>query len=294
MPFNITTKASAAFKTLFGRSHTSNANELYNEATPAWVQLSAGQVFGEVIPGTAANTALTAFLTCPLTAISTSSGLAYQAVYPVGHAKAGQPVNNIVLQSYGLTYRPILKLSGTEIPPLDATNWFIQGSSGIVVSETALNLGTNGTVDVYVYQGKMVQDQLTALSSGVTSASSPGIVYSCADSVVQGSVVSVDSNRHVSPIDITANSPPQVAIGVASNVTGSSGSKTCTVLADTNEVLVTQMPSGVAAGDKLYLASTGSYVKTIPNGSGHRVWQVGVAGDANHLVVKLVFVKANP
>lgn len=171
MAFLSTTQFKAAFKLLFGKTHTSNDKELVNEAKSGWVQLAATQIFGQEIPenpATAVSTGIAEYVECDLVLDSTSNGLSYQAVYPTGHAKAGQSVKSIIPSSFGSGYRAILLSNGSEITPLDSRNWFLTTSSGVVTSETALAL-VSGKLQCWIYIGKTVQESMASSTGNVNT-----------------------------------------------------------------------------------------------------------------------------
>jgi hypothetical protein len=194
MAFLDTTMAKAAFKKLFGRAHTGNSKELGNESIPSSVVISYQDVFGQYIDSTpsvaiAANVALACTSTNHFNLVldPSSSGKAYFVTVPsdIGHpiksiinptTKAyyatGDRVQRIISSQYGIDYRAILKNNGTEVPPLDSSNWFLDVYAGTLCSETSLGL-TNGTLECYVYVGLMLKEVIDDLqtSSGGGSGS---------------------------------------------------------------------------------------------------------------------------
>lgn len=197
-------KASYAFKALLGRAHTSNDRELYNEAIPSGIIVSGTRVFADKIvpnPNDPANTGIVSgpfLLTleavlgsdtqsigtylayrCKLGGIVPGSltgkinpltGVAYQANDYVG---------NIIPQSFGDNFRPILYSDSSatfEIPPSSSADWFIDCFSGVIVQEaggdgTPFILGGNGRLKAYVYTGRFVTDALAAAGTGGSSLS---------------------------------------------------------------------------------------------------------------------------
>jgi hypothetical protein len=194
MAFLDTTMAKAAFKKLFGRAHTANSKELGNESIPSSVVISYQDVFGQYInsnPATAVAAGIA--LNCTgtnhfdLVLDPSSNGKGYFVTVPsdAGHPIkshinpstgvnyiTGDRVQRIISSQYGLDYRAILKNNGTEVPPLDASNWILDVYAGVLCSETNLSL-VNGTLECWVYIGSMLKEVIEELqtSSGGGSGS---------------------------------------------------------------------------------------------------------------------------
>jgi hypothetical protein len=224
MAFSANTMYRAAFKILFGKSHTSGAKDLVNEAKSAFVQLGANQIFGQTIdpiPANAVAAGVAEYVICTLVLDATSAGLSYQATYPIGHPLVGQNVTNIIPQSYGDPYRAILKNNGTEVPPLDASNWFLTGSSGVVTSETALSLVT-GTLEVYRYKGQMVLDRLNT----ATVAANIEVITLSSTNIANG-YVDLANVAALDTVTLNIQATTQIyGVDYTVNLTGGVGGKT--------------------------------------------------------------------
>lgn len=199
MAFLDKSKANYAFKSLLGKSHTSNGRELSNEAIPSGIILSASRIFADAInstPGNSANAGIVSELvTLVLEAVAgsdtqtTGTPQAYRCklggsvptslsgkVNPITGANyaANDYVGNIIPQSFGDAFRPILysdAAATVEIPPSSAADWFIDCFAGIVVQEgyddgSAFNLGANGRVKAYIYTGRFVTEALQSAAGG--------------------------------------------------------------------------------------------------------------------------------
>ena len=193
MSFLTTTLAKAAFKKSLGKAHTSNEKDLANEALPSSFTLSSKDIFADDIPklpsvAVSQGIALECKDIYPLdlSLDETSNGSAYFVVVPDDPAhplktidnpltglqyKTGDRVTRIIPQFYGDRYRPVLKKSGLEIPPLASENWFLDSFAGVLTSEVDLNLGSVGTLECYVYIGTMLNN---AVNDIVLGGGNPG------------------------------------------------------------------------------------------------------------------------
>lgn len=179
MTFLIDTLAQAAFKKLNSVAHTSNTKTLGNESEPSGITTAATTIYAKNISSTPATAIATgaASTLIPFSLIldSSSSGKSYvvKIATVAGTSLAGQinpktgavyvngdRVGNFISPQFGSGYRAILKNNGTEVPPLDSSNWFFDYFAGIITSEVDLNL-TNGTISGYVYIGEYLQDAIT-------------------------------------------------------------------------------------------------------------------------------------
>lgn len=181
MTFETESLAKYAFKKILGASHTGNAKDYANEAVPSDLTISSQIVFVESIPSTPPGASDSKIIVCTtgqdgeleLDLDGSSNGKAYFVEVPTGHELtnhtnpetgvnyiAGDRVRRTIPKSFGSSYRPLLKDNGAEVPPLDASDWFLDENAGIVVSETDLSLGATGTLACYVYVGKTIDDWL--------------------------------------------------------------------------------------------------------------------------------------
>lgn len=193
MAFTETSLAKAAFKKLFGKAHTSNDKDLGNESVPSSLPINLGDVFGELIPQTAAQAILDGIaLDCTgsnklsLTLDNTSNNKAYYVTIPSGthplksltnpstgtFYATGDRVTRIIPSSFGTDYRPIMRRGdGTEIPPFASEDWFVDTFAGVVTSEDPLSLGSTGTLECYIYVGKMLDEIVTDINQNINAVS---------------------------------------------------------------------------------------------------------------------------
>jgi hypothetical protein len=189
-----TSKASSAFKLLQGKAHTSNLNELANEAISSGITMSAQRIFAENIHPTPNNSSnvgiVSAEIVLVLEAVSGSdtnqvgTPRAYRTklggsvpaslvgkINPVTNAvyAINDYVGSIIPQSFGVDFRPRLysdAAATVEIPPSSAADWFIDCFAGVVTQEgqsegaSGFTLGANGRVRAYVYVGDFVSDAI--------------------------------------------------------------------------------------------------------------------------------------
>lgn len=282
MAFSNITQYKAAFKLLFGKAHTANAKDLVNEAKAAAVSLGASQIFGEAISSTPSQAVLDGVaehVVCDLSLDSTSNGLSYQAVYPTGHSLVGQNVLGIIPQSFGDGYRAILRTNGsTEVTPLDARNWFLTPSAGVVTSESALSL-VSGTLDCYVYVGDSVQTRLDGIGTS-TEALTMGVAVSDRQVVfVQGSdVIGLGSNASAAVLG--------KRIGIAAATTGSSLEGPVYMKQGTEVTFPAGTFTGLLDSDIFVSATPGSWEDDISGFSaGNEVIRLGKVKTAEILIL---------
>lgn len=193
MAFLETSLAKAAFKKSFGRAHTSNDKDIGNESIPSSLPINLRDVFGEAIPSSASQAVLDEVaLACvganklSLTLDPTSNNKAYFVTVPASahplkslinpitgvNYTTGDRVTRIIPSSFGLDYRPIMRDGGgTEIPPFASEDWFLDSFAGVVTSEDPLNLSTTGTLECYVYVGKMLSDIVVQIGDNINAVS---------------------------------------------------------------------------------------------------------------------------
>lgn len=177
MAFGNDTKRNVPFKKVLFKAHTSNDKEFFNEAETSNIQVPIDSIFAEAIPsasGAAVASGVAELVEFRLELDGTSNGKAYLAYYPDDHALSGQRPRNIIPQGFaGDDFRAILLDNGTEIPPLDARNWFWDTGAAIVTSESDLSLGSTGTIRAFRYTGQFL-DQLLASGSFGTGGGGTG------------------------------------------------------------------------------------------------------------------------
>jgi len=190
--FDTDNLAKAAMKKLFGKAHTGppvgegGTKDLPNESVASSTTVASSTVYGESIPLTPPGASTSAIRVCTsgvegeldLTEDGSSNGNTYYVTVPTGHDllsytnpetgsnyQVDERVQNIIPASFGSGYRPIPKDNGTEIPPTDASDWFLDDKAGTLTSETDLSLSTTGTIACYVYVGDMVSDHIESTSN---------------------------------------------------------------------------------------------------------------------------------
>lgn len=193
MAFILDTFARSAFKRLVGKSHTSNGRDPANEPFASTYTLSAQTIWAQKIhevPGDASNAGIVSdLLTLNLEPIS---GTANSGKYAAYRCKLGSTVpaslvgkinrktgaayapndyvGDIIPLSFGLGFAPRLFKGAVETPPLDASDWFVDASAGIVTQEEdnptyMIDYSTTGTLQCYVYIGTYVADSLSGLAA---------------------------------------------------------------------------------------------------------------------------------
>jgi hypothetical protein len=198
MTFVVDSKANIAYKRVLGKAHTNNSRDPANEPYSSKNFTLAQDAWGDTIhttPGDASNSGVVSdLLTLELQAVSGTDGTGgipssylcklggsvpaslvgkINPLTGVAYA-AGDRVGNIIPQYVNDNYRPKLFLNGVETAPLDASDWFIDCSAGIVTQETDVpanmkNYTTNGTVQCYVYVGKTVSQKISEVQAAATA-----------------------------------------------------------------------------------------------------------------------------
>jgi hypothetical protein len=198
MAFSVDSKAGFAFKSILGKAHTSTLREYANETLLSGVTVDAARVWASSIPkdaATAVSQGLAVLVTglsldpvsgAVVSSIQTSYRLKLPGAVPAGLVGKINPltgvayangdyVGNTIPESFGNTgasdYRPILYGNGVEIPPLDASDWFLDPFSGTITREgggdSDNTWATPLTMSVYVYIGDMVEGVLDYILSQI-------------------------------------------------------------------------------------------------------------------------------
>lgn len=190
MSFLLDTFARTAFKRLIGKSHTTDLRDPANEPIPSTFTISAQDIWAKKInpdPANAANSGIVSeLLTLVLEPVSGTANSGKYASYrcklngSVPTSLSGKTnrltgavytgtdyVGDIIPQSFGDNFRPKLFKSGVETPPLDASDWFLDTSAGVISQEednvaAMIDYSTGGTVQCYVYIGTYVTDAITS------------------------------------------------------------------------------------------------------------------------------------
>lgn len=196
MAFVLDTFARSVFKRLLGKSHTSGTRDPGNEPFPSTFTLSAQTIWAQKIhptPSDASNTGIVSDLvTLSLDPVSGTNNTGKYAAYRcklggtvpaslVGKVNrktgaiyaANDYVGDIIPGQFGEDYTPRLFAGAVETPPLDASDWFVDASSGIVTQEEdspafMIEYGSTGTLQCYIYIGQFVADSLSGIVAGAT------------------------------------------------------------------------------------------------------------------------------
>ena len=186
MAYILDTFARAAFKRLVGKSHTSNTRDPANEPIASNFTIAAQNVWAsKVTPGAScvsalvtltlegvsgtANTGKYASYRCKITG-SVPASLVGKTNRQTGAVYAvGDYVGDIIPQSFGDSFRPKLFKGAVETPPLDASDWFLDPSAGVITQEedatgSMIDYSTTGTLQCYIYIGSFVSDVLVSQS----------------------------------------------------------------------------------------------------------------------------------
>jgi len=188
-----------ALKKLFGKIHSGNTKQPANESVASQISISANQIIGQEInsaPATAVSDGIVEVLEIDLVLDATSNGKSYRGYFPAGYSGffgggvASTPVGDttfvvpfffnssgVLLNNLG-GYSPRLFDNSSEIFATDSSDWFFDPFASVVTSEDDLNLGSTGTMYVYLYIGDTIQDHISNESNphNVTARQVGGIV----------------------------------------------------------------------------------------------------------------------
>jgi hypothetical protein len=196
MSMILDTFARAAFKRLVGKSHTTNSRDPANEPFASSYTLSAQTIWAEKIHPTPLDSSNEGIVSGLLTLVlEPVSGTANSGKYAAYRTKLGGTVpaslfgkinrktgaeyaandyvGDIIPQSFGVDFAPRLFKGAVETPPLDASDWFVDASAGVVTQEEdspsyMVDYSTTGTLQCYVYVGSYVADSLNGIVAGAT------------------------------------------------------------------------------------------------------------------------------
>jgi len=206
MSYDAKTERLISIKKLSGKAQTSNDKGLSNEGLPSGLTLSSNTVFGQTIttsPSAAGLYTITGqveYLRFPTTFIAgsdTSSGRhGFEMKLPsdyeanTSNAKAGtypfindQEINitsgslQLVPPSFAITYeaKPFYggtsaKDSGTQIPVLDARDWYLDYFNGIIFQQDPPGTGDHSNnpdyVEAFLYIGDMLDTVVASAGGG--------------------------------------------------------------------------------------------------------------------------------
>lgn len=280
------TKANVAYKRILGKGHTSNRREHFNEPYSSSFTLTSAEIFGDAIdpdPNAPGNAGVVSDLVTlelePAVGVDTAYLAKIGAVVPpslVGVVNpvtglpyaAGDRVGHIVPERFGKDFRPILKDDGTEIFPLDASDWFVDAFAGIVTQEDdadspLLNLGNTGTLDCYVYIGRYVLDRLGggsatgtvrtyAFNAPMRVPSSTGLLYlRSGDVPTSAAPIVVTAAADLRSSSIRVNSPDPSRSYMVEFMVNGAVVDTLSIASGNDSNLKTTMSGSVSAGDEI-------------------------------------------
>jgi len=215
MAYDAKTQRLISLKKLAGKAQTSNDKDLANEGLPSGVTLASNTIFGESITTAPSNTSLytitgkVEYVRFPTTFIAgsdTSDGRhGFELKLPSDYesnssnTKAGtypfqnnQVINitsgslQLVPPSFATSYeaKPFYggtgtKDSGTQIPILDARDWYLDYFNGILFQQDPPGTGDHASnpdyVEAYLYIGNMLDTVVT--DAGGSGGGDPGAQY---------------------------------------------------------------------------------------------------------------------
>lgn len=202
MGYDAKTQRLISLKKLAGKAHTSNDKDLANEGLPSGVTMAVDTVFGETITTTPSSTALytitsnVEYIRFPATFIAgadtingrhgfelklpsdyeTHSSNPKKGTYPFLN---DQVINatfgalQIVPTSFSSDYEPkpfyggtSVKGSGTQVPILDARDWYLDCFNGVLFQQDPPGTGAHSEnpdyVEAYLYIGDMLTEKLVS------------------------------------------------------------------------------------------------------------------------------------
>ena len=206
MSFITNTKANIAFKTILGKAQTSNDRDPANEPAVSKFLMSAQDIWADKIhstnPSDSSNSNVVATgdgtngrMKLALTPVSGTNnyGSKYSSYYitvpsPIpaqlsgvinprtGSVYAvGDVVGNIIPASFGSSYgvyAPKPFANNVEVPPSDASDWFVDSYAGILTQETDSPSSmidytqSNSRIECFVYIGKFISEKISGLGVG--------------------------------------------------------------------------------------------------------------------------------
>ena len=215
MSYDAKTERLISLKKLAGKAQTSNDKGLANEALPSGITLSSNTVFGDAVSTAPSNASLYAitgkveyvrFQVSYIAGSDTSSGRhGFELKLPADYesnssnTKAGtypfqnnQAINitsgslQIIPPSYATSYeaKPYYggtnaKDSGTQIPLLDARDWYLDYFNGVFFQQDPSGTGDQADnpdyVEGFLYIGDMLDTVVSSISGG--GSGDPGAEY---------------------------------------------------------------------------------------------------------------------
>jgi len=203
-------QAQIAFKNLLGKSQTSDAFGVSNEAYGIGFEVQSKDVTIDKISATSSATTvqngLAVQVRVDLSVDAASGGKAYTSIWPASltgrildsigdpnnsllpfeygkgsfkNIKAGDRVTNLISNGISSDYRAILRDSSlNEIPPLDPKEWIYQYNSGIVYLDLPnASPSTPKYIDVFYYIGTRLSDFSTKTQTNIRVSATGSDTY---------------------------------------------------------------------------------------------------------------------
>lgn len=191
-----------AFKNLLGKSQTNDLNIVVNEVIGFGFDVPSFNVMMDNISPTASISVadgVAVLVKATLTTINGTNGKAYRTFWPatppsgtdiknsnnpfaygsgsLEGISAGQPITNLISDSFGISYQAIPRKSdGSQIPPLDDRDWIYQYNSGVYYQDKpSLAVGDPTTIDVYYYIGDRLLSQSKNTQSNIRVSATASI-----------------------------------------------------------------------------------------------------------------------
>lgn len=183
MAIDNSNKAIIAFKNLLGKSQTDSSKELGNEAENISLNLTASNIFTDIIdqnPATAISAGIAVFVIGDFVEDLTSNGHGWFLTWPstppsgtdpttaspysygngllTGISSSDRIINSIAPNLGGSSYEILPKDSGSSIiSPGDPRDWIFQYNSGILWQQDNVGLDPI-TAEIYAYTGNTLAD----------------------------------------------------------------------------------------------------------------------------------------
>ena len=289
MSYDAKTQRLISLKKLAGKAQTSNDKDLANEALPSGVTMTSETVFGETIPTNPSSTALyditgkVEYLRLPVTFIAGSDTLSgrhgfelklpsdYEANSSNGNAGTypflnDQPINitsgslQLIPTSFSNSYeaKPFYggtsaKGSVTQIPILDARDWYFDYFNGILFQQDPPGTGDHSDnpdyVEAYLYIGDMLNTVVANAGGGGggTGDGDPNAQY-----LVLASTGSLSAERVLNP-----------TTGLSFTDSGAGNNYTIEI----DNSIVATLTGSVFSGNIIAQSGLSGSLQSLPNGT---------------------------
>lgn len=227
MALDAQSERNIALKKLFAKAHTGNTKGLANESIPSQISIAANQIIGQEInsdPATAVSDGVAEVIEVDLVLDATSNGKSYRCYFSAGYnghfgsGVAGDPIgdstfaipffyNNVGVELDNTGgYAARLFDNGSEIFAVDSRDWVFDPFAALITSEENLDLGSTGTMYIYVYTGSSVQDHIddTDNPHNVTARQVGGISqWQAETSYLIGDIIYIDRTSSYGDVSFT-------------------------------------------------------------------------------------------